>query len=285
MMFRFEGTEFGGQTGPLLVATFDPGPADHRSGDTDRSQRDGAIAGRDYLGKRTWGFSISTNADDIETALAVERALSSRWQDEKYRLDPMRTYPLSYEIGGRWRRVYGRPDRYAGINGDILAMQGAGKIECDFRVLDPLHYDETESRVTLKIVPASSGGFTFPVKFPMTTMRSGAPRAGLVTNTGDQATPLTVVFKGPVTDPWVRAAAGWEIGLKGTLAYDQTVTVDARAGTVLRGNTPVNGMLTRKSRLSTARLPVGTSDLTFGGTDPTGTASVELRWRNAYTSL
>lgn len=282
--FRFDGASFGVET-PLLVTNFDPGAAEINKGDTQRSQRDGLIAGRDTLGGRTWGFSISTNTDDIETALAVERVLSSRWLAEKFRLNPLATYPLSYELAGRWRRVYGRPDRYAGINADVLSMVGAGKIECDFRVMDPLYYDETETRLTLTIVPASTGGLKAPLVGPLSTVRSSAPRAGLVENTGDQPTPLTAVFKGPVTDPWVRAEAGWEIALKGTLAHDQTVTVDARAGTVLRGSTPVAGMLTRKSRLSTARLPVGTSELAFGGTDLTGTASVELRWRNAYTSI
>lgn len=284
MKFRFDGLNFGDGSN-LLVTGFEPGPAEIRGGDVDRSQRDGTIAGRDFLGKRTWGISISTIEDDIAGALDAERQLSSKWTAEKFRLNPFVTYPLSYEIGGRWRRVYGRPDRYAGLTGDVLAMQGAGKIDCDFRVLDPLYYDEVETRLTLTIVPASTGGLKAPLVGPLSTVRSSAPRAGLVSNAGDQPTPLTVVFRGPVVDPWVRAAAGWEIALKGTIPYDQTVTVDARAGTVLRGSIPVAGMLTRKSRLSTARLPVGSSELTFGGSDLTGTASVELRWRNAYSSI
>lgn len=285
MRFRFDGLEFGGPFGPLLVTSFEPGAADIRNGDTDRSQRDGAIAGRDFLGKRTWGISVETMADDITGGLALERQLASRWLNEKFRLNPLATFPLAYELGGRWRRVYGRPDRYSGINGDLLSMNGIGKLECDYRILDPLFYDADESATILTIVPASTGGLKAPLIGPLSTVRSSAPRAGLVSNLGDQPTPLTVVFRGPVTDPWVRAAAGWEIALKGTLTYDQTVTVDARAGTVLRGSTPVAGMLTRKSRLSTARLPVGSSELTFGGTDPTGTARVELRWRNAFSSI
>lgn len=285
MMFRFDGVEFGGRTGALIVSSFEPGPAEVRSGDTDRSQRDGSVAGRDFLGKRLWGFSIRTNKKDVSGALDAERQLAAKWLAEKFRINPLAIYPLSYEVGGRWRRVYGRPDRYAGLGGDVLSVQGAGKIDCDFRVLDPLYYDDVETRLTLTIVPASTGGLKAPLVGPLSTVRSSAPRAGLVSNTGDQPTPLTVVFRGPVVDPWVRAAAGWEIALKGTIPYDQAITVDARAGTVLRGSTPVAGMLTRKSRLSTARLPVGSSELTFGGSDLTGTASVELRWRNAFSSI
>lgn len=284
MRLRFDGLTFGDQT-TLLVAGFEPGPADIRAGDVDRSQRDGVIAGRDFLGKRTWGLSVCTDVMDLWGALDAERPLASRWMDAKYRLNPLATYPLSYEMAGRWRRVYGRPDRYSGINADKFAEVGTGKIDCDFRVLDPLYYDDVETRLTLTIVPASTGGLKAPLVGPLSTVRSSAPRAGLVSNTGDQPTPLTAVFRGPVVDPWVRAAAGWEIALKGTIPYDQAITVDARAGTVLRGSTPVAGMLTRKSRLSTARLPVGSSELTFGGSDLTGTASVELRWRNAYSSI
>lgn len=284
MRFRFDGVEFG-DTLPLFVTDFDPGPADLQKGDTQQSQRDGVIAGRDFLGGRTWGFSVSTNAKDLATALDEDKRLSGRWHDPKHRLNPLAMVPLSYEIGSRWRRVYGRPDRYAGMKGDVLAVQGRGRIECDFRVLDPRYFDDAETVLRLPIVPASSGGFTFPLVFPMETIQSGIPRAGYVTNTGDAPTPLKAIFRGPVTDPYVRAAAGWEIALKGSIDVGQSVTVDSFAGTVLRGSAPVAGMLTRKTRLSSAVLPPGVSDLTFGGTDPTGTAVCELRWRSAHYSL
>lgn len=284
MRFRFDGVEFG-DTLPLFVTEFDPGPADLQSGDTPQSQRDGVIAGRDFLGGRTWGFSVSTNCKDLATALVEDARLAGRWHDPKHRLNPLLKVPLSYEIGGRWRRVYGRPDRYAGMKGDVLAVQGRGRIECDFRVLDPRYFDDAETVLTLPIVPASTGGLMDPLVAPLSTVRSSTPRAGYVTNEGKAPTPLKVVFRGPITDPYVRAAAGWEVALKGSLAAGQSIVVDSFAGTVLRGSAPVAGMLTRNTRLSSAVLPPGISDLTFGGTDPTGTALCELRWRSAYYSL
>lgn len=284
MRFRFDGVEFGDKL-PLIVTGFDSGPADVRAGDADRSQRDGAIAGRDFLGKRVWGISAATNVRDLAGALAQESLLASRWHDPKHRVSPLATVPLSYEMAGRWRRVYGRPDRYAGVVPNVLAVQGVGKIEMDFRVLDPRFFDDAETLLSLPIVPATTGGLMAPLVAPLSTVRSSAPRAGYVNNTGTAATPLKVVFKGPVTDPYVRSAAGWEVALKGPIPFGQSITVDAFAGTVLRGNTPVAGMLTRRTRLSSAVLPVGISDLTFGGTDGTGTALVELRWRNAYYSI
>lgn len=284
MRFRFDGVEVGDDL-PLFLEAFDQGSTSVRNSDIERAQSDGVIVGRDFLGGNTWGLSITTNTDDIEQALVQEARLAGSWLDPKFRLNPLATWPLSYEIGGRWRRVYGRPDRYAGINGDIYAMQGAGRVECDFRIVDPRYFDEAETSINLPIVPASTGGLEAPLDAPLSTVRSSAPRVGYVNNTGTAATPLKVVFRGPVTDPYVRAAAGWEIALKGTIAPGQSVTVDAFAGTVLRGSTPLAGMLTRKTRLSSAVLPRGISDLTFGGVDPTGTASVDLRWRNAYYSI
>ncbi|WP_461634953.1 phage tail family protein [Glutamicibacter soli] len=284
MRFRFDGVEFG-DTLPLFVTEFDPGPADLQHGDTPQSQRDGVIPGRDFIGGRNWAFSISSNRQELASALAEDERLASRWHDPKHRLNPLLKVPLSYELGGRWRRVYGRPDRYAGMKGDVLAVQGRGRIECDFRVMDSRYFDESETVLVLPIVPASTGGLMAPLVGPLSTVRSSTPRAGYVKNAGTAATPLKVVFKGPITDPYVHAAAGWEIALKGTILPGQSVTVDSFAGTVLRGSAPVGGMLTRKTRLSSAVLPVGISDLTFGGVDPTGTAVVELRWRNAYYSI
>lgn len=284
MRFRFDGVDFGDRL-PLFVTDFDQGTTEYRTNDTERSQGDGLIAGRDFLGGRTWGFSVSTNMRNLPDASTLESRLAAAWHNPKHRSKSLALVPLSYEMGGRWRRVYGRPSRYAGIRGDIQAVQGHGRIECDFRIHDPRYFDDWETVLRLPIVPASTGGLMAPLVAPLSTVRSSTPRAGLVVNTGTAATPLKVVFRGPVTNPYVRAAAGWEVALNGSLAVGQSVTVDAFNGTVLRGSASVAGMLTRKTRLSTAVLPVGNSDLTFGGVDPTGTALVELRWRNAYYSI
>jgi hypothetical protein len=169
---------------------------------------------------------------------------------------------------------------------DFIAKSGIGHIVCDFQVNDPWHYDDVETSVSLTIVPATTGGLEAPLASPLSTVRSSAPRAGIVANLGDVDTALRVVFQGPVTNPWVRSSAGMEVGLTGTLAYDETVTIDPQAGTVLRQNgTPAAGLLTRKTSLTSSRLRPGTTELTFGGVDPTGTAKATLSWRNAYTSI
>lgn len=286
MMFKFGGISFGGRSGSLIVTGFEPGAPEIRGGDVARPNRDGTIAGRNFLGSATWAFDLSTNRTSLDEARATAAALQSAWNDPAIRLNPNVLAPLSYELDGTWRRVYGRPDAFVGIKGDVLATLGVGKLVCDFKVHDPVFYDDTESSMTLTIVPASTGGLMAPLVAPLTTVGSGAPRAGFVTNSGDAATPLKVRFKGPVVDPWVRSPSGWEIGLNGSLAYDETVTVDPLAGTVTRQNgQPANGMLTRKTRLSGSLVQPGVTELTFGGTDLTGTATAQLFWRHAYQSI
>jgi hypothetical protein len=217
--------------------------------------------------------------------LAANAALESAWRDPA-RLRAGVSVPLSYLTAGRWRRVYGRPGRYSGVTPDFLAVGGLGRIVCDFRVTDPLHYDDAESSVVLTIVPGTTGGLEAPLASPLSTVRSSAPRAGVVTNTGDAPTPLKVTFHGPVTNPWVRSSAGMEVALTGTLAYDQTVTVDARSGAVTRADgSPAGGMLTRKTRIPETVLQPGVTEFTFGGSDLTGTATATLAWRNAFNSI
>lgn len=286
MIFNFRGVEFGGQFGNLIVEDFTAGAFGLRSNDNPRPQADGLIPGRDYLGEAVWAFDLKTNRRTLGEALETAAALEAEWKAEEVRLQPNRKFPISYNLDGRWRRVYGRPGSFAGPRGDIRARQGAASVVADFRVMDHLYYDEDETSIRLTIIPPSTGGLTAPLTAPLTGTGSGTPRAGFVTNEGNAATPLKATFNGPVTDPWVRAAAGWEIGLIGTLAYDVSVTVDPLEGSVLRNDgAPVSGMLSRATRLSRARLPKGQSELTFGGIDLTGTATVDLSWRNASTTI
>lgn len=285
MRFVFSGVPFGGPSGDLLVTGFVPGAADRRNGDTDRPNGDGVILGRDFVGSSTWAFDLVTNRKNVEDALKTAATFGAEWNKEKTRLKPGATVPLSYEMGGRWRRVFGRPGKYVGPIGTVRAKLGVGEITCDFRVTDPLFYTDAESSAVLTIVPASTGGLMAPLVAPLSTVRSSAPRVGLVANQGDASTPLRVEFRGPIVDPYIRAAAGWRVSINGSLAYDDVVVVDARAGTVTKNGSPAAGMLNRVTRLSAAKLPAGASELTFGGTDLTGTATATIRWRDAFTSI
>lgn len=287
MMFSYKGVAFGGYNGELLVEGFEPGAAELRSNTAPRAGHDGTVAGPEYLGSATWAFELATNRRSLAAARETAAALTSKWLDPADRTVANTNTFLRYQLGPDepWRRVYGRPGPITPIKGNVHAKLGVGKMVADFKVHDPRFYADAEQSAKLTIVPATTGGFKPPFVFPLSTVRSSAARAGYITNAGDADTPAKVVFHGPVSNPWIRAATGWEIGLIGTLAYDETVTIDARAGTVLRGSKPAAGMLTRKTRLSRAVIPRGVSELTFGGTDATGTATATVYWRDAYTTI
>lgn len=286
MRARFAGIEFGGLLDPLLIRGFDPSAPEIRTNDHAKPFGDGVMVGRDYFGAGAWTFELSTNLRDEVGALAAAGVLVSAWRNPAVRLRPNVSAPLSYEVGGRWRRVYGRPDSITDPVSDVRAIQGAAQIVATFRVTDPVFYDDTETVVRLTIVPESSGGIIAPIVAPISTRMNSGRRAGLVDNAGDVASPLTVTFHGPARNPKVEAAAGWEVGITGTLAYDQSVTIDARTGTVTRSDgASLAGALTRATQLTKATIPPGPSELTFTAIDATGTAAVDLSWRNSHSSI
>lgn len=286
MRARFAAIEFGGLLDPLLIRGFDPSAPELRTADAPKPFGDGVMVGRDYFGAGSWTFELSTNVKDEVDALASAGALVSAWRDPKVRLNPNVTVPLAYEVGGRWRRVFGRPDAISDPVSDVRAIQGAAQIVATFRVTDPNFYDDELSTVRLTIVPESSGGIIAPIIAPISTRMNSGRRAGLVDNLGDVASPLTVTFHGPARNPKVVAAAGWEVGITGTLAYDQSVTIDARAGTAIRNDgASLAGALTRATQLSKATIPPGPSELTFTAIDTTGTAKVDLSWRHSHSSI
>lgn len=285
MRFEFGGVHFGEASEDLIVESFDHGSHELRTDDKPRAARDGINVGRDFLGGATWAFDLITNQDSAEAALEVASALEAAWKNEELRLTPSLAVPLRYEMLGRWRRVYGRPDKFVGVAGDKILSDGIGEITCDFRLTDHLRYADTPTTARLSIVPASSGGLVAPLVAPLSTTKTEGERVGILRNLGDSSTPLLVEFRGPVVDPYIQAEAGWRIGLNAALAYDDVVVVDARMGTVRKNGQHAAGLLARGTRLSEARLPAGTSGVRFGGIDLTGTAVAALSWRDAFTSL
>jgi hypothetical protein len=87
----------------------------------------------------------------------------------------------------------------------------------------------------------------------------------------------------------VRLAGGWELRLTGTLLAGQTVTADARPWVrtiVTDAAASWAGKVNRLySRLADLQLQPGPATITLQGTDPTGTAYVNLRWTPAHASM
>ncbi len=278
--FSLDGFTFGGGPGsPIRVEAFDPGSRTVIDQDSQISGMLGRLMGRDDLDAPEWLFQLAVE-DGRDAALydALGR-LTAAWQ-------PTETRWLRYGLPGRSRRVWGRTRRFR-VN-EVVWWDGVEHLPVDasFQLADPRHFDDVAQTVTLDIVPASVGGLQAPLAAPLATVRSSEPRTGFITAHGDAPAPVTVVFRGPISSPWV-SGPGWRIGLTGSLAYDQTVTVDALAATatLTPGGASVAGRLTRQTRLRDAALRPGRQELRFGGTDKTGTATATVTWRDAWWSL
>ncbi len=279
--FDLDGYVFGG-AGPIVVSDFDPGDRSLEVQDT-RGHRGGLLMGRDYELAPEWTFEMWTDGHDGPSALAAMRELRKAWQGP---IDtPGALSTLRFNLDGQTRRVLGRPRRVADLGIKEAMRQGVGGILATFQLADATVFGDEGHSVTIPIVPASGGGLQAPLVAPLSTSATGASRAGFVVNDGTSPSPVTALIHGPITDPWIRGE-GWEVSLGLTLAYDRYVTLDARNMTVLLdGGASVAGTLSRRSRLPDMRLPVGQSEVTFGGTDPTGTAYCEISWHDAQYSL
>jgi hypothetical protein len=281
--FELDGYVFGDISNFVAVQALDVGERSQEIQDTRLGLRGGVAMGRDIELAPEWTFDLIINAKPGHDALISIGTLRKAWQGPVNQ--PGKLSVLRYNLGGHLRRVFGRPRRFTEVDIKSALTQGVGRILTTFQLADPHYYDDYENGVRINIVQGSTGGLMSPLSAPMMMSHAGGPRAGRVLNNGQDDTPLTVKFHGPVTNPWLEGP-GWRLQVNTTLAYDREVTVDARNMTVLLDNgASVAGMLTRTSRLGNLYLPVGYSDLRFGGTDPSGTAYCTVTWRDAYFSL
>ncbi len=282
--FEFEGFRFGGNDGNVFVTAFDPGSGDVRIQDVEAPGRAALLVGRDIPSPPAWTFELATNVTDADGALDLVSEMGRLWRLPAWQR-PGVVGELRYTVGSRSRLVVGRPRRFTWPDGGVFTQQGRAEFMCDFQLTDPRSFDDAETEVSLTLIPESTGGLIAPLVAPLTTTVSGGTRSGFVTNTGDAPAPVTVRFSGPVTNPSV-SGPGWEIGLTGNLAYDVSITVDTLAGTVTRQDgAAVGGRLTRGTRLRTAALPPGESEIIFTGGDASGTARADVSFRAASWSL
>lgn len=285
--YELGGVRFGGYSSDLIVSKADHGAADVRTQDNPNPVGDGDLFGRDTLSGPTWAFDLVTNTKDHAAALAVAEDFARVWRSGRDK--PGAVVPLRYFTAGRLRRVYGRPRRYAGPAPDLATRQGRAKITADFKCANDLHYeDDQRSSPVLTLLTNTSGGFVLPGVLPIETL-SGGERQGVIDDVGGEApTPFEVTIKGPIRAPWA-AGPGWRLELPNVvLAYDQSVTAATYpwALTVKRNDgTNLAGGLSVRSRLANAVMRPGPGEFTFGGVDPTNTATCTIRWRPAYYSL
>ena len=285
--FELDGLAFGGEH-PIRVSEFSPGGPDLSNQDSPVGVDDGVLVGRDYLGASTWGFDMFTNVDDYAEAMELAGQVAARWLRRDVRTTPGAVLPLRYHMAGRWRRVYGRPRRYAGPDGGLLTSMGRAEMTADFLAVDHLFYDDEERSISVGTVPATVGGIIAPIITPITTARrSEMERPGQFEIGGSAPTWPTITIAGPIRDPEVRIG-DWHLRLVGNLAYDRSITINtapwARSATRNDG-AHVGGMLHPTVRLGGLALEPGHHEVILTGVDTTGTARATIAWRDAHYSL
>lgn len=131
-------------------------------------------------------------------------------------------------------------------------------------------------------------GAVFPGSFPLGWTEPANAQATHATVGGDLPAPTVVTLRGPVTNPRlvVTPLAGgvtWALILSGTLAADETVTVDSGKRTALYGDgSNAYADLDRSEGSPWWLLDTGTYDLRLTAFTSAAGAQASVAWRDTY---
>lgn len=289
MLVSLHGVTVGEPSCDLMLVPdgFEPNFGDLRTGDVEWPLRHGSRPGADFLAAGSITLTLRTRYGirTREQANAATAAFMRAWRRD-LSAAPGAMTPLRIMSGAAERVVYGRAGRVSPpIPDSVLARQGLVEIIAEFRVLDPLVYDAESSALSISVVPRSLGGIVAPVVSPVTTTMTSGVEYRVLDVPGDAPAPLRVTFHGPATDPKV-LVGGVEVGIAGSLAYDEDIVVDGRARTVtLATGAQAAHRLSRASRLDRLSVDPGEHEIGFTATDRTGTARVTVEATPAYYTL
>lgn len=286
--WELDGYRFGGviDRGPVRVLSsgIDLGSASVRTQDAQAPGRDGGMFGRDYLDapEMTFTLGVISRGDVWATIAELTRA----WRPAA-RTEPGTLSVLRYMRNGTSWRMYGRPRKFA-VKPAVNKNDRFQIVEATFQLADPYWYRETPKQasnsLTLRLVTASSdGGLVLPAVAPLELRSGSQKRTGAVRVDSVVPAPFRVTVKGPTTGALSNiklAGKGWVIETSASLAWDQSLVIDTRLGTIQRDGVHIPGTLSRASRLN-ARLQPGAQTISFTGSDLSNTASATLEWLDA----
>jgi hypothetical protein len=268
----------------------------------DRTTQDSAVPGADgvrfgvdTVGGRTVSVTLAKLGDKTDAATGLDGAseIVAAWLGNGVRSSPGAVTTMTLTRPGRQAlRVYGRPRRAAPSYG--TAPFGYTPVVADFACADHRFYADTETSVTVGVVPSENTGWSWSLAWPL-SIPGPVARVETVTAGGGLPTWLVTEFTGPVVAPKVEvldAAGGvlWKAAFPHvSLAAGETLTVDPRpwARTVLKADgANLAGRMTRDSApLATMLVAPGSRQVRFTGIDTTGTATCALRLRAAWASI
>lgn len=269
-------TEFGDRFGPLPLAQAPKQTAnEHAVQDAFMPGSDRRLFGRDDIHPGSVQFGLLALAETEAEAKANVAAFAARWRADAIRRD---AGSMAQLIAPSGRIAFGRPRAF---DPDLeLVWAGDIDIACQFDLADPVWWSSLNSK-SVSIIAGSGAGLVAPLVAPLTAVGKSVDFTE-VTVTGDVESPITVTFYGPLTNG--RAEIGdLVVELSGTVPEGQSCKVDALTRTVVGGGGA--GLLSpRSTPLSELLLEPGQHTVFLEGVSATGTASITVSWRNAYTT-
>lgn len=279
-----EGVAFGiGRAVSCDATGFDPGSNDWLIQDQDDPFSGATRMGRDVRTGSTWTWALHVNTTTEVEALDALDAIADAWAPDS--LDYADVMIMRYKVGGRVRRVYGRPRRFAAPP-DNRILGGMIPVTADFKRVDPMYYDDSPEQVHLGLAYESAGGFIFPVTFPVLTLPGGY-QPGEAFVSGRRKTWPVIRLDGPLVNPQIQTL-NWDLNLTLTLNEGHYVEIDTRPWKrtiTLDGTSSIPGALNAKTRLRDLFLTPGHQSFGFRGISGTGTGSATISWYPAYASL
>lgn len=279
------GTE---ETGYLTLTRPQTEAGDMRTGDRDRPQEDGRQFGRDWKGAKNLVFEIGVLTDHLSSDayranLDHIDALEVLWDEDRWRETPDAMAVLrSCQAGQTWR-AYGRPRRFEEVT-DQRTVLGYSTVIADFPMIDSQWYSDDENTVDITIGSPSEGGLSAPLSAPLSTVAVTAG-VGALNIGGSAATWPVVTFYGPITKPRL-TIGNLVIGLDMDIPDGEAITYDPSPWVrwVYRESDGAGfggavAMVT--PRMAKAKIRPGQYEAALTGLDPSGSASVRVRWRDA----
>ncbi|MFJ5143065.1 hypothetical protein [Streptomyces sp. NPDC088707] len=296
------------RTGCYLTAPYEINLGSREAGDMVLPRGDGILFGRDYRSASTITFELavdgvgasSTQHGRHASGLGRLSAFARAWDAESLRARYGHSAVLSTTQGGRRRRFYGRPRKWAAA-GSRLTRQGLTPVVAEFQCVDDTAYDDVEQIERVPLIWASAvkpGGFGpglsspigagFPKPPPIGPVNPVDP-PGVVYNAGNKATWPIITIHGPILNPSVVLKGWWTATFDISLARGQKLVIETRPwiATVTRGSASVAGLMRRGSpRLDEMVLPPGrqTFELKYTGV-PNIYAYMTIQWRDAFAHI
>lgn len=240
------------------------------SSDQSKAQKDGSFPGQDELDERTILLDFYIKADSNADFLAQKALFNTAFNRSFINELPLLWSDSTKLINCRCR---GRAH-----DADTAWLATWGKAHVMLVAADPLIYDNVLNTTVLNI-PAATGGLSWPLSWPLSWGSAVSGSSNFV-NTGNATTFPIITFTGPLTNPSIiknSPAPAQSLTFTINLAGGDTLVVDTANQTII-----YNGTASRYNALGASQwfgLDPGTTQLSFGASAGSGTASIS--WRNA----